>query len=97
MTSEQVAALGPAFTDYLGGFRSCFVTKNTFAHLGTYCRGLISDLPRKSVEPIAIAAGAAPRCLGTRARRRGHPIPPSSKSSRQTLTAAVSTKGRVAL
>ena len=63
MTSEQVAALGPAFTDYLGGFRSCFSTKNTFAHLGTYCRGLISDLPRKSVEPIAIAAGAAVRTL----------------------------------
>ena len=63
MTSEQVAALGPAFTDYLGGFRSCFSTKNTFAHLGTYCRGLISDLPRKSVEPIAIAAGAAVRTM----------------------------------
>lgn len=63
MTDEQVAALGPAFTEYLGGFRSCFLTKNTFAHLGTYCRGLISDLPRKSVEPMALAAGAAVRTL----------------------------------
>lgn len=63
MTDEQVAALGPAFTEYLGCFRSCFLTKNTFAHLGTYCRGLISDLARKSVEPIALAAGAAVRTL----------------------------------
>lgn len=63
MTDEQVSALGPAFTDYLGCFRPCFLTKNTFAHLGRYCRGLISDLPRKSVEPIALAAGAAVRTL----------------------------------
>ena len=63
MTVEQVAALGPAFTDYLRCFRPCFVTTNTFAHLGTYCRGLLSDLARKSVEPIALAAGCAVRTL----------------------------------
>src|SRR5215204_4968541 len=63
MTAEQVAGLGPAFTDYLRHFRPCFVTGNTFAHLGTYCRGLLSDLPRKSVEPIALAAGRAVRTL----------------------------------
>ena len=63
MTAEQVAELGPAFTDYLRCFRPCFVTRNTFAHLGTYCRGLMSDLARKSVEPIALAAGCAVRTL----------------------------------
>ena len=63
MTAEQVAELGPAFTDYLRGFRPCFVTGNTFGHLGTYCRGLLSDLSRKSVEPIALAAGCAVRTL----------------------------------
>jgi SRSO17 transposase len=63
MTSEQVAALGPAFTDYLRCFRPCFGRSDTFVHLGTYCRGLLSDLPRKSVEPIALAAGAAVRTL----------------------------------
>ena len=63
MTAEQVAELGPAFTDYLRCFRLCFVTTNTFAHLGTYCRGLLSDLARKSVEPIALAAGSAVRTL----------------------------------
>jgi len=63
MTVEQVAALGPAFTEYLRCFRPCFVTKNAFSHLGTYCRGLLSDLARKSVEPIALAAGCAVRTL----------------------------------
>jgi SRSO17 transposase len=63
MTVEQVAALGPAFTDYLRSFRPCFVTSNTFTHLGAYCRGLMSDLSRKSVEPIALAAGCAVRTL----------------------------------
>jgi SRSO17 transposase len=63
MTAEDIADLAPAFTQYLRCFRSCFVTKNTFAHLGTYCRGLLSDLPRKSVEPIALAGGCAVRTL----------------------------------
>ncbi len=63
MTGEQIAGLGPAFTAYLHDFRPCFVTGNTFKHLGTYCRGLLSDLARKSVEPIALAAGAAVRTL----------------------------------
>jgi SRSO17 transposase len=63
MTAEQIADLGPAFNQYLGSFRSCFVTNNTFAHLGTYCRGLLSDLARKSVEPIALAGGCAVRTL----------------------------------
>ena len=63
MCFKFVAELGPAFTDYLRCFRSCFVTTNTFAHLGTYGRGLLSDLPRKSVEPIALAAGCAVRTL----------------------------------
>ena len=63
MTAEQVAELGPAFSDFLRSFRSCFVRSNTFAHLGTYCRGLLSDLARKSVEPIALAAGRAVRTL----------------------------------
>ena len=63
MTADQVSALGPAFTEYLRHFRSCFVTANTFGHLNTYCRGLISDLDRKSVEPIALAAGCAVRTL----------------------------------
>lgn len=63
MTPEQVAALGPAFAAYLREFDACFSQDRTRDHLHTYCRGLLSDLPRKSVEPIALAAGTAVRTL----------------------------------
>jgi SRSO17 transposase len=63
MTPEQVTALGPAFAAYLREFEDCFVQERTRQHLHTYCRGLLSDLPRKSVEPIALAAGTAVRTL----------------------------------
>ncbi len=57
MTAEQIKGLGPAFTDFLGSLLDCFLGKATFKHFGAYCRGLHSDLPRKSVEPIALAGG----------------------------------------
>lgn len=63
MTAEQIAGLGPAFTVFLSSFRRCFARRESFVHLGTYCRGLISDLARKSVEPIALAGGCAVRTL----------------------------------
>ena len=63
MTPEQVVALGPAFAAYLREFEDCFVQDRTREHLHTYCRGLLSNLPRKSVEPIALAAGTAVRTL----------------------------------
>jgi SRSO17 transposase len=63
MTEQEIASLGPAFAGYLGRFRRCFRQKRTAAHFDTYCRGLLSELPRKSVEPIALAAGTAVRTL----------------------------------
>ena len=63
MTDEQIRALGPAFAAELRRYRSCFGQERTAAHFDTYCRGLLSDLPRKSVEPIALAAGTAVRTL----------------------------------
>jgi SRSO17 transposase len=63
MTEQDIADLGPAFAGYLARFRRCFGQKRTAAHFDTYCRGLLSDLPRKSVEPIALAAGTAVRTL----------------------------------
>lgn len=63
MTAKQLAGLGPAFSAYLSSFRPCFPRRESFAHLDTYCRGLASDLPRKSVEPMALAAGTAVRTL----------------------------------
>jgi SRSO17 transposase len=63
MTAEQIAALGPALGAFLAPFQECFVGVPSAAHLQTYCRGLLADLPRKSVEPIALAAGTAVRTL----------------------------------
>jgi len=63
MTDQDIAELGPAFASYLRRFRGCFLQGRTAAHFDNYCRGLLSDLPRKSVEPIALASGTAVRTL----------------------------------
>src|SRR4051794_27486393 len=63
MTEQEITDLGPAFAAYLRQFRVCFAQQRTAGHFDTYCRGLLSDLPRKSVEPIALAAGTAVRTL----------------------------------
>lgn len=63
MTEQEIAGLSPAFAAYLGRYRDCFLQKRTMAHFDTYCRGLLSDLPRKSVEPIALESGTAVRTL----------------------------------
>jgi hypothetical protein len=57
MTESQVRGLGPALDRFLKPFLFCCAFTQTFEHLRTYCRGLLSDLPRKSVEPIALASG----------------------------------------
>src|SRR3954462_712710 len=63
MTEQEITALGPAFVAYLRRYRRCFGQDRTAKHFDTYCRGLLSDLPRKSVEPVALAAGTAVRTL----------------------------------
>src|SRR5256714_6816047 len=63
MTEQDIVGLGPAFGAYLGRYRACFLQKRTAAHFVNYCRGLVSGLPRKSVEPIALASGTAVRTL----------------------------------
>ena len=50
-------------TQYLKEFKRCAKAKCNRRHLRTYVEGQIGDLPRKSVEPIALAAGVAPRTL----------------------------------
>src|SRR5580765_5011540 len=63
MTTDQVQALGPAFTAFLQPFERFFDTLKTVRHFRAYTRGLLSDLPRKTAEPIALSAGTAPRNL----------------------------------
>src|SRR5579864_1533134 len=63
MTEEQLDNLGSALDDFLQPYLYCCGYTQTFAHLHTYCKGLLSDLKRKSVEPIALASGCAVRTL----------------------------------
>jgi SRSO17 transposase len=63
MTPEQLLALGSAFAVYLRIFEDFIAYQPTVGHLHAYCRGLLSALPRKSIEPIALACGTAVRTL----------------------------------
>jgi len=63
MTTDQMLSLGPALAEYLDEFADCFGRWEPRGHLGHYVRGQLSDLPRKSVEPIALFNNLAPRTL----------------------------------
>jgi SRSO17 transposase len=63
MTPEQIEELGPAFANYLQPFLFCCGYTQTFDLLSVYCRGLLSDLKRKTCEPLALYAGVAVRTL----------------------------------
>jgi SRSO17 transposase len=63
MTEQQLRALGPALAGYLDRFLFCCDYTQTFAHLGTYTRGLLSDLKHKNVQAIALKAGTPVRSL----------------------------------
>jgi SRSO17 transposase len=60
MTIEQINALGPELTGFLRPFEHFFHSGNV-QHLRHYTRGLLSDLERKTAEPIALQAGVPPR------------------------------------
>lgn len=63
MDAKQIRRLGPLLDRYLAAFDDCFGRADTRAHLPVYVRGLLSDLPRKSVEPIARDQDVPPRTL----------------------------------
>ena len=63
MDVQEIRKLKPELTRYLKRFASCFARKDTRAHLPVYVEGQLSDLPRKSVEPIALAAEVPVRTL----------------------------------
>jgi FOG: Transposase len=63
MQAKQIRRLKPKLSKFLGRFDDCFSRKDTRAHLPVYVQGQLSELPDKSVEPIAIKAGVAPRTL----------------------------------
>ncbi len=53
MTTDQILSLGPQLADFLGEFDDCFARSEPRGHLASYVKGQLSDLPRKSVQPIA--------------------------------------------
>jgi SRSO17 transposase len=63
MDAKQLRRLKPKLSQYLARFDDCFGRKDTRAHLPVYVRGQLSDLPEKSVEPMALKARVAPRTL----------------------------------
>jgi SRSO17 transposase len=63
MTVQQIRALRPALSAYLDEFADCFATFDTRYHLKQYVQGQLSNLPRKSVEPIAHLMDVPPRTL----------------------------------
>ena len=63
MNADQIRSLQPALAALLVTFRPCFKRVASFGHWERYIVGLITDLKRKSIEPIALAAGVAVRTL----------------------------------
>jgi SRSO17 transposase len=63
MDAQQIRLLEPKLDAFLTQFADCIRRCDTREHLSVYVRGQLSDLPEKSVEPIALNAGVAPRTL----------------------------------
>jgi SRSO17 transposase len=63
MDAEQIRGLEPMLLEHLGRFEDCFRRRDTKVHFPVYVRGQLSELSRKSVEPMALAAGVPVRTL----------------------------------
>src|SRR5208282_3799073 len=63
MDAVQLQSLRPALTGWVGSFEPCFRKAVTFDHFQSYLIGLLADLRRKSIEPIALASGTPVRTM----------------------------------
>jgi SRSO17 transposase len=63
MTADQIRSLQPELAALLEAFRPYLGFASNVGHLLAYVCGLLADLKRKSIEPIALAAGTAVRTL----------------------------------
>jgi SRSO17 transposase len=63
MNTKQLEALRPRLDSYCAEFDDCIKTRPSRRHMRTYVSGQLGPLERKSVEPIALDAGKAPRTL----------------------------------
>ena len=62
MQVDELLALRPILDRFLKDFRDCAGMPSR-RHVSTYVRGQLANLPRKSIEPIALEAGTPPRTL----------------------------------
>lgn len=63
MDADTILRIRPALTEFLHHFDPYMGRATNRVHLETYVSGQLGDLDRKSVEPIADAAGVPPRTL----------------------------------
>jgi SRSO17 transposase len=63
MTVDQILELEKPLEEYLSEFADCFGRSEPRENLAHYVRGQLSNLPRKSAEPMAEHSGVAPRTL----------------------------------
>ena len=63
MDFQQMQSLLPAMRQFLERFRPFFKRSNTFEYLARYIGGLMMNLDRKSIEPIALATEVPVRTL----------------------------------
>jgi len=63
MEAAALVSLLPDLESFLRRFDDCFVRKEQRSSLRAYVRGQLSDLRRKSIEPMALACGLPPRNL----------------------------------
>ncbi|MFH1007038.1 MAG: transposase [Candidatus Latescibacterota bacterium] len=63
MKVEEIGRMGAKLKSFLREFKGCFGRREPAGHAEVYVRVQLSNLPRKSVEPMADQAGIDPRAL----------------------------------
>lgn len=63
MDAKAIGQLKGRLKNFLRLFEHCFGRREPREHLPTYLCGQLCDLPRKSVEPMALRFGTPPRTL----------------------------------
>jgi len=54
MNETQIRQIKPMLSAFLKRFDDCFMRRDTGSHLHVYVEGQLSNLERKSVEPMAL-------------------------------------------
>jgi SRSO17 transposase len=63
MDIADLSSMRPELDRFVRRFEDCIGTRPSVEHFRRYVAGQLSGLPRKSAEPIALAAGIPPRTL----------------------------------